>query len=306
MSNRPIVTASHAIIGAMSITLGLIAGQGRLPILEARGMRAAGFRVACVGIAGQTDPTLREECDAYAEAGLVQIGRWMRLLRRWKARHAVMVGGVRKARMYEPMRLLRQVPDWRAAKLWYRVLRHDRRDQTLLEALANELARGGIELMDTTRYIADHLATAGVMTKREPTDRQWADIRFAWPILMRLNELDVGQAVAVKERNVVAVEAIEGTDAMIDRAGALCRSGDWILAKGAGAAKDRRFDVPTVGEATIERLKANGCRCLAVTAGQVILVEKPRLLEAADAAGIAVVGVDADEASAQNATDPLG
>ena len=265
-------------------------------------MRAAGLRVACVGLAGQCDPALKAECDAYAEAGLVRIGKWARLLRRWGARHAVMVGGVRKARMYEPMRLIRQVPDWRAVKLWYQVLRHDRRDQTLLEAVANELERGGIELMDTTHYVTDHLASAGVMTQRQPSDRQWADIRFAWPILMRLNELDVGQSLAVKERDVIAVEAIEGTDAMIDRAGGLCKTGDWVLVKGTDARKDRRFDVPAVGEQTIARLQASGCHCLAVAANQVILLEKPKLLEAADKAGIAVVGVSQTNDHADSAS----
>jgi DUF1009 family protein len=279
----------------MAITMGLIAGQGELPLLQARGMRAAGLRVAGVGLADQYDPRLPGECDHFAEVGLVRLGQWSRRLRKWGARHAVMVGGVRKARMYEPRRLLQQVPDFRAIRLWYRVLGQDKRNQTLLGAVADELARGGIELIDTTQYIPDHLAQSGVMTERQPTDRQWRDMRFAWPILMRLNEMDVGQAVAVKESDVIAVEAMEGTDAMIDRAGTLCKSGDWVLAKGADSSKDRRFDMPTVGEATIARLQAQGCRCLALAAEQVILVEKAKVLAAADQAGIAVVGIVPNE-----------
>jgi DUF1009 family protein len=161
--------------------------------------------------------------------------------------------------------------------------------------------------VDTTAYIDSHLAQAGVMTRRQPSAKEWTAIRFAWPVLMRLNELDIGQAVAVKEGDVIAVEAIEGTDAMIDRAGALCQRGGWVMAKGADASKDRRFDVPTVGEATIERLKANGCQCLALTAGQVILVEREKVLEAADQAGIAVVGVEADGVPDASATgEPNG
>jgi DUF1009 family protein len=283
----------------MSITMGLIAGGGELPLLEARGMRAAGLRGAGVGLAGQCDPRLPDECDHFARVGIIRIGQWARRLRRWGARHAVMVGQVRKARMYEPKRLVRQVPDWRAVRLWYRTLRQDKRNQTLLEAVAQELERGGIELMDTTRYIPDHLAQRGVMTRREPSDRQWQDVRFAWPILMQMNALDVGQAVAAKESDVIAVEAMEGTDAMIDRAGSLCKSGGWVLAKGADARKDRRFDVPTVGESTIEKLKATGCRCLALTAGQVILIEREKVLAAADEAGIAVVGIEAESSDGQ-------
>ncbi|MFP4145534.1 MAG: LpxI family protein [Phycisphaeraceae bacterium] len=275
----------------MAPPIGLIAGQGLLPILEARGMRAAGREVVCVGLADQYEPELRGECDRFAEAGVVRLGRWIRLLRKWGASEAVMVGRVSKARMYQPLRLVRQLPDWRAARLWYRVLRHDKRDQHLLSAVADELSRNGVSLIDSTRYIPDHLATPGVMTRREPSGEQWAEIRFAWPLLMRMSELDVGQAIAVKERDVIAVEAIEGTDAMIERAGRLCPSAGWLLAKGAPPEKDLRFDVPTVGVQTLENLARSGGRCLALAAGRVILADKAEVLAAADRLGVSVVGV---------------
>ena len=275
--------------------IGLIAGQGTLPLLEARGIRAAGHRVMCVALAGQFDPALRGECDALRAAGVVQLGKWIRLLRRWQVTEAVMAGGVRKARIYEPMRLFRQVPDWRAARLWYRVLRADRRDQTVLDAVAAELAANGIHLVDSTRYIPDHLATDGVMTGRQPSAAQWKDMAFAWPILHRLNELDVGQSLAVKDCDVIAVEAIEGTDAMIQRAGALCRSGGWTLVKGPHPEKDMRFDVPTVGPKTLEAMKAAGGKVLLVAAEKVILLDKPNLLSLADKLGIAIVGVPIDQ-----------
>jgi DUF1009 family protein len=271
--------------------VGLIAGEGSLPLITARGMREAGRRVVCVGLRDQYDAQLPGLCDAFAEAGIIRLGRWIRLLRRWGATEAVMVGRVRKARMYEPMRLVRQMPDWRAAWLWYRVLRHDKRNQTLLTAVADELQRGGVTLIDTTRYIPDHLASAGAMTRREPTAAQQADIDFALPILRGVIALDVGQSLAVKDRDVIAVEAIEGTDAMIQRAGVLCRHGGWTLVKAAGSGKDRRFDVPTIGVGTIAALKSAGAACLAVEAGGVILIDKPAVLDAADRAGITVVGV---------------
>jgi DUF1009 family protein len=270
--------------------IGLIAGQGRLPVLTAQGIRAAGRRVVCVGLADQFDPELPALCDRFATAGIIRLGRWIGLLRRWGAAEAVMIGRVRKARMFEPLRLMRQAPDWRAARLWYRVLRHDRRNEALLRAVADELARGGITLVDSTTYIRDYQASPGVMTRRAPTPEQLADIDFAWPLLLRLNELDIGQAVAVREREVVAVEAIEGTDAMIRRAGELCRAGGWTLLKAGKRAQDMRFDVPTVGIQTIENLRAHGGRCLAVQAGKVILADKPQLIEAADKAGIVVLG----------------
>lgn len=278
--------------------IGLIAGAGQLPLLTAHGMRAAGRSVACVGLVDQCSPELAGLCDEFAPAGIVRIGRWIHLLHGWGVREAVMIGRVEKTRMYQPGRLWRQVPDWRAVWLWYRILRHDHRSQALLCAVANELGRNGIELIDTTRYIPEHMAEVGVLTHRAPSPAQREDIAFARPILHRLNELDIGQALAVKDRDVIAVEAIEGTDAMIARAGELCRVGGWVLVKGAGASKDMRFDVPTVGVQTIENLHRAGGGCLALTAGRVILAGKPAVLEAADRLNIAIVGIEGGEVPA--------
>ena len=274
----------------MAEVVGVIAGQGRLPVVEAMGLRAAGFSVVGVGLSGQYDAALPGLCDQFAEGGIIRLGRWVRGVGRGGARRAVMVGRVSKARMYQPWRVVRQLPDWRAAVLWYRVLRHDRRNAALLTAVADELLRCGVELIDTTTYIPEHLALPGAMTRRGPTAAQAADVAFALPVVRRLIELDIGQALAVKDREVIAVEAIEGTDALIERAGRLCRHGGWTLVKVAGPRKDRRFDVPTVGEQTVAKLKAAGAACLAVEAGGVILVDRAQVIAAADAAGIAVVG----------------
>ncbi|MCE9589839.1 MAG: UDP-2,3-diacylglucosamine diphosphatase LpxI [Planctomycetes bacterium] len=270
--------------------IGLIAGGGRLPVLTAQGVRAAGRRVACVGLKDQYDGDLPGECDQFGHAGIIRLGRWVRLLRRWGVREAVMIGVVRKARMYEPLRLVRQFPDWRAARLWYRVLRHDRRSHALLGAVADELQRSGITLIDSTRYIPGALAESGVLTRRGPTAEQAGDIDFGWPLAVRLNELDIGQAVAVRDRAVIAVEAIEGTDAMIRRAGELCRIGGWTLIKAAGPRQDMRFDVPTIGPQTIETMHSAGAKCLVVETGRVIIADKPRVIELAERYGIAVVG----------------
>jgi len=274
--------------------IGLIAGGGQLPALEAAGIRAAGRRVVCVTIGEQYDQDLPGLCDGFSRAGIARPGRWVRLMKRWGAQQAVMVGVVKKTRMYDPVGIVRSLPDLRAIRLWYRVLRHDRRSQTALTALADELSNNGVELIDTTRYIPQHMATPGVLTRRQPSASQMADITFGWPILMRMNDLDIGQAIAVKDRDVIAVEAIEGTDGMIQRAGALCKSGGWVLIKGPKPDKDRRFDVPTVGVKTIETLKTAGGSCLAVAAGSVILAEKEQVLAAADQAGIAVIGMEHD------------
>lgn len=271
--------------------LGLIAGNGKLPLLTAEGMRDAGRKICCVGLIDQFDADLPLACDHFATAGIIRIGRWIKLLRQHDVKEAIMVGGVRKANIYQPMRLFRQLPDMRAAKLWYRVLRDDRRDQNILTAVADELATGGITLIDSTQYIPDHLAGEGVLTKHQPTESQWADIRFGWPMLSQLADMDVGQAMAIKDRDIIAVEAIEGTDRMIRRAGRLCRSGGWVLLKSGGSHKDMRFDVPVIGVKTIEQLAQAKAKCVAVKAGGVILLDKPKVLEAAEQAGVCVVGV---------------
>jgi len=273
--------------------MGLIAGGGRLPVLQAQGLRAAGRSVACVAFRGMTDPALRPLCDRFVEVGYTRIGGWVRCLRRFGARQAIMVGTVNKADMYESKltQARRIMPDPTGLLFWFGQARRDRRSQALLASLAELLDRKGIELIDTTAYIPDHLAREGAMTWRAPTAAQQADIDFGWPVLIRMNDLDIGQAIALKDRNILAVEAIEGTAKMIARAGALCRKGGWTLLKGPDAAKDLRFDVPSIGLETIEQLEAAGATCLAVAAGKVILMDKPQVLAAADRAGIAVVGV---------------
>lgn len=279
--------------------LGLIAGQGLLPVIVARGMHRAGHRVCCVGLRDQFDIELPGECDTFREVGIAQIGRWIRTLRRFGVSEAVMVGRVAKVRMHDPLRLLRQVPDWRAINIWYRRLRHDRRNAAVLAAIADELETNGIRLIDSTTYIPDHLATAGVMGAVAPTAAQRRDIDFGWPILTQIARLDVGQAIAVRDRDTIAVEAVEGTDGMIDRASALCRAAGWTLLKTAKPDHDMRADVPSIGVGTIERLAAAGGGCIALGAGRVILLDRPEVIAAADRAGIAVVGM-ADEAARVN------
>jgi len=275
----------------MDRPLGLIAGQGRLPLLTAQHARAQGRKVVCVGLANQYDPELPGLCDQFGEAGIIQLGKWIKMMRRWGVGEAVMIGRVSKARMYEPGRWLKQLPDWRAAQLWYRKLRHDRRDVAVLTAVADELADEGITLIDSTTHLPEHLATQGVLTRRPPTEQQRGDAAFAWPLLREVNQMDIGQAMAVKERDVIAVEAMEGTDRMIARAGELCKHKGWTLIKAGKADQDMRFDVPTVGPTTIENLHKAGAGCLVVEASRVILVDKPALLELADKLKIAVVGM---------------
>ena len=159
----------------MAEPIGIIAGSGQLPVLTARGVKAAGHRVVIAGMAGQYDLSLPGEADAFKKVGVLRVGEWARKLKRMGATRAIMVGGVDKAALvYMPFwkRVLVMRPDWTVAKLWYRILRHDKRSQTLLAAVATELQKAGVELMDSTQFIPDHLADTGVMTKKQPTATQ--------------------------------------------------------------------------------------------------------------------------------------
>ena len=275
-----------------SAAVGLIAGGGRLPFLVAAGARAQGLKVVCVGFAGYVDEPLAEAVDTFYHVGVARPGGWIRRLRRHGVTRAVMVGRVTKSHLFTPWRIVQYLPDWRAARVYYWRLRgKDRRTDHLLSALAEELASGGILLENTTMYCREHLAEAGVMTKRGPASGVEQDIAFGWPLAKKLGELDIGQAIAVKEREVIAVEAIEGTAEMIKRAGRFCRAGGWTLIKTSKPGQDMRFDVPCVGPETIRDLAAHGARCLVVEAGRTILLDKPQTLDLANELGIAVVGV---------------
>ncbi|OPX25008.1 MAG: hypothetical protein B1H04_00925 [Planctomycetales bacterium 4484_123] len=270
--------------------VGLIAGAGRLPVLVAEGVRQAGRGLVVVAFRGLADPALRGLADRFNWAGVTRVGRWIRLLRRAGVKRAVLAGGVRKAEIYTPFRLLRYLPDMRALRLWYRKLRHDHRDNAVLLAVAGELAGEGIELMSSVEYCREHLASEGPMTRTPVPRKAAADVAFGFDLARRSAALDIGQALAVKEGDIIAVEAIEGTDRMIRRAGELCPSGGWTLVKVARPDQDMRFDVPTVGPETIRNLKAAGGVCLVLEAYRTLILDKPQTLGLADELGIAVVG----------------
>lgn len=274
--------------------IGLIAGGGRLPVLIAESLRSAGHPVHTLGLARQFEPELPGLSTTFKEVPLLRVGGWARHLRRRGVRHAIMVGRVDKARfMHDPWRYVRNIPDLRTIIAWYKHLRHDRRSHAILTAIAEELDRNGVSLMDSTSPIPNQLAEPGVMTRTRPSHDQAADIEFVWPMLGELLRLDIGQSLAVRERDVLAVEAVEGTDRMIQRVGSICRATGWTLCKGSRAGHDRRSDVPTVGLRTIETLHANGGRCLALAAGDVIMIDRREMIDLADRLGIAIVGVTA-------------
>src|SRR5215208_3333393 len=162
--------------------LGLIAGEGVFPLLVARGARAAGRKVICAAFSKNAWPDLEREVDHFQWVGILRIGSWINVLKQAAVSEAIMVGRVAKSQMYDRWRYFRYIPDLRTAKLWFRTLRHDKRPQAVLQALVNELSSEGIRLIDSTTYCSEHLATPGVMTRRQPTDSQWRDIHNGWAI----------------------------------------------------------------------------------------------------------------------------
>jgi hypothetical protein len=270
--------------------LGIIAGEGVFPVLIARGARAAGRRVVCAGFAGHAWPSMRDEADVFGWVGVLRMGQWIRLLRRNGCSEAILVGRVAKGEAYDYWNLLRYLPDWRAARILWSVLRHDKRPQTWIDAITAELANNGIRLIDQTTYTADQLSTPGVMGKRQPTEAQWRDIRHGYERAVQISRMDIGQCIALKDRDILAVEAIEGTNAMIERAGKLCRVGGWTLIKVSNTNADLRVDVPTIGTTTIEKLAANKAGCVVLEPGKTVILEKPKVLELADRYKIAIVG----------------
>jgi DUF1009 family protein len=274
-----------------SDVLGLIAGAGRLPFLVAAGAKRAGLKVICVGLAETAENGLAGEVDVFYRVALARPGGWIRKLRKHSVTRTIMVGRVPKGRLFTPWRIVRYLPDWRALRIYYWRLRsRNKLTDSLLSAVADELASGGIVLENSIMYCKEHLATAGVMTRTQLRPSAKGDIEFGWQIVKKLGELDIGQAIAVKEKEVIAVEAIEGTAEMIKRAGLFCKSRGWTLLKASKPQQDMRFDVPCVGPDTVRSLAENGAKCLVVEAAKTIIIDRPETIKLADKLGITIFG----------------
>lgn len=279
-------------------TIGLIAGEGELPLLVARNVKRADLRLAVVGLRGFADPSLARLADSFCWRGIAQLGRWIAALKRAGCRDVVMVGRVKKSTMFAGPRWLQwlqYVPDLTSIRVWYFATR-DKRNDTLLRAIADEMTRRGLNMIDSTRYIPEAMAEAGLLLDSGVRPESAAprsvldDAAFAWPLLKQIAAMDIGQSIAVKEREIIAVEAIEGTDKLIRRAGELCPQGGWTLVKVAKPEQDMRFDVPTIGPNTIENLHTAKAAGLVVEAGKTIILERDKTLALARKLGIAVIG----------------
>jgi DUF1009 family protein len=267
--------------------LGLIAGNGRFPFLVLDAARAQGHDVTVVAAREETFPELSQAAERSRSAihwiSLGQLGTCIKVLKEAGVTHAVMAGQVKHAKIFSsglmPDRTLLSV----LAKLRWQ------NTDGLIGAIANVLRDHGIELIDSTAFITPLLAGAGVITGRGPTDDEQKDFEFGYSMADAIAALDVGQTIAVKDRAVVAVEAMEGTDEVIARAGRLAGSGVRIV-KVAKPNQDMRFDVPVVGVTTIDAMRAAGAVALSVDAGRTLMIDGDAIVRAADAAGICIVG----------------
>jgi DUF1009 family protein len=283
--------------------IGLMAGWGRYPIVIAEALRRQGYETYCLGVADHADPKLAEVCHEFQWSGLAKFGGAIRYFKRCGVTEAMMAGKIFKTRLFGRFAWLHHLPDLRTIRMcipffWTR--QKDTRDDTLLMAVVDEFASEGIRLSPATDYAPELLVKPGQLTRRGPNFAQQKDIEFGWRMAKEMGRLDVGQSVAVKNQTVLAVEAVEGTDQNIRRAGTLCKAGRFTVVKVAKPQQDMRFDVPTIGVGTLETMLESGGEVLAVEAGKTILLDQADVLEFADRHKLIVVSLtDAEMQSPQ-------
>lgn len=297
MSTISLIESSQLQIAAPPVEqVGLLAGGGTFPIEFARRVSRRGVRVYGLGVEGMASDDLPEACFHYSTVPLGRIGQAIRHFRRLQIDRVVMAGKIEKTVLFQPWRLLRMLPDWRTIHMWFTYAAQNRKDDTLLLAVIREFERDGIRFESALDFCPEILVKHGFLTRRRPTSAQWRDIRFGWELAREMGRLDVGQSVMVNDMAVLAVEAIEGTDRAIRRAGELCRRGGFTVVKIAKPHQDMRFDVPTIGIQTIHTMHESGGRVLAVEADKTIILDEENVISLADTMGIAVVALNAEEA----------
>ena len=263
--------------------LGLIAGNGKFPLIFAEEARREGFKLVAVAHRGETLEEIETMVDEITWIYVGQLGKIIRTFKRAGVTEAVMAGGIRKVKLFGNFR-----PDLRGAKFLARV--KSREDDALLRGVAEELEGEGIRVLASTLCLSQLMATEGVLTQCSPTAVQWEDVRLGFRLAKEIGRLGIGQTVVIKNQVVVAVEAVEGSDAAIQRGGTLAQSG-CVVVKVSKPQQDLRFDVPAVGIETIKKLHEVGGAVLAVEAEKTLLLEKEALLREAERFGIAVVAV---------------
>jgi DUF1009 family protein len=284
----------------MAERLGLIAGSGRFPFLVLNAARARGLEVVVAAIKEEAFPEIeREGATAVYWLSLGELSKLIETFKREGITQAVMAGQVKHKQIFSSIR-----PDWKLAKLILSL--GTRNTDSLIGAVAKILADEGITLMSSTQLLEPLLARTGVLSRREPSEQECKDIQYGRAVARHVAQYDIGQTVVVAGSACVAVEAMEGTDACIERAGHLMATlkadgeastiaRDLVVVKVAKPNQDMRFDVPVIGVKTIETMKTAGATCLALDAGKCLLIDGNKVIEAADAAAIAVVAESVSE-----------
>lgn len=271
-------------MNALAKRFGIIAGKGRYPLELAHSARKAGVQwLGVLAFQGETSPAIEEQADAVEWVRVGQMQRMIDTFQRWSVVEAVMAGQITPGHLFRDVR-----PDWRMVKLMAGLKR--RNAHTIFGAIAEDLAREGIRLVDSRRYMEETLATEGVMGRRKPTAEVVEDLRYGFEIAKEVSRLDIGQTVVVKNATVLAVEGFEGTDEAIRRGAALGR-GRATVVKVSKPKHDARFDVPVVGLTTLEILKEGNIEALGLEAGLTIMLDRAEFLERADAMKLVVYGL---------------
>jgi hypothetical protein len=260
---------------------GLIAGNGDFPFLVLEGARNRGVEMAVIAIREEASPQLEHRASRFHWVSLGELSRTIELLHQEGVKHAVMAGQVKHNKIFSSIR-----PDWKLAKLLLKLPRKN--TDSLIGAVAGVLADEGIELVNSTAFLGDLIAREGVLTKRAPDELESADIEYGRQVAQKIAQLDLGQTVVISDRACVAIEAMEGTDETIERAGRIAAGKRLAVVKVSKPAQDMRFDVPVVGLRTIEGMRAAGATTLALDAGKTLLFDREKLIAAADQAGIAI------------------
>jgi UDP-2,3-diacylglucosamine hydrolase len=273
-------------------TIGILAGWGRYPVAVAEAIRRRGGRTAILAIRDHADADLEALADVFGTVGVAEIGGAIGFFRRHGALRATMAGKIHKTKLFGRSAWIRHLPDWTGlATFWphFVTRRRDNRDDSLLGAITAAFDARGVRICPATDFAPELLAAGGVFAGRSLSAREREDAAFGWRLAKELGRLDIGQTVVVKNRAPLALEAIEGTDECIRRAGRLCPTGGMVVVKVAKPQQDLRFDMPTVGIGTLESLATARARVLVIEAGHTILVDGAALTEAAVRAGITIV-----------------
>ncbi len=264
-------------------SVGIVSGGGQFPILCARAATKRGYRVLAVCHKGETSRQLEEFCDKVKWIHIGQLGKLISFFKKNRVSSVFFAGTIKKTRLFFDVR-----PDLRALGLWRSMKGH--LDDSILRQVASELEKEGIEVISPTLFLDELLLPKGILTRKRPSKEQMADVRFGTEMAKRIGELDIGQCIVVKDKVVLAVEAIEGTDETIKRGARLARGGA-VVVKVCKPNQDRRFDLPSIGLKTIETMAEAGAEVLAAEAGLSLFFDSKESLRLADRSGIIVMGI---------------